>query len=171
VEVSTTIIKIGERELVIGIARDITERKRVEDELRKSQEKFERIIATMQDVVYSVDAETREFSYLSPAFERLLGYSLEDIREMGGRQAFLAQVITGGMFTQQENTFEQLLSQKTDVPSWEEWWRCKDGTLICLEDRSVPIYEEGRLIVPGDTSRCHRAEAGRGRASPRKTIP
>ena len=146
VEVSTTIIKIGERELVIGIDRDITERKRVEDELRKSQEKFERIVVTMQDIIYSVDAETREFSYLSPAFERLLGYSVEDIRGMGGRQAFLAQVITGGMFTQQENTFEQLLSQKTDVPSWEEWWRCKDGTLICLEDRSMPIYEDGHLV-------------------------
>jgi len=131
---------------IVGINHDITERKRVENELRKSQERFERIVTTMQDVVYSVNAKTREFSYLSPAFEKLLGYSLEDIRGMGGRQAFLAQVITGGMFIQQENTFEQLLSQKTDVPRWEEWWRCKDGTLICLEDRSTPIYEGGHLI-------------------------
>src|SRR6185295_18056075 len=43
---------------------DITERRRVEDELQKSQEKFERMVVTMQDVVYSVDAATREFSYL-----------------------------------------------------------------------------------------------------------
>src|SRR5689334_535523 len=33
VEVSTTLIKAGERELIIGIDRDITERKQVEDEL------------------------------------------------------------------------------------------------------------------------------------------
>ena len=163
VEVSTTIISINERELIIGIDRDITERMRVEDELRKSQEKFERIITTMQDVVYSVNAETREFSYLSPAFERLLGYSPEDIRGMGGRQAFLAQVIRGGMFTRQEETFEQLLSQKTEIPSWEEWWRCKDGTFICLEDRSVPIYEEKHLIgtqgILHDVTERKRAEA------------
>jgi len=163
VEVSTTIISIGERELIIGIDRDITERKKVEEELRKSQEKFERIVTTMQDVVYTVNAETREFSYLSPAFERLLGYSSEDIREMGGRQAFLAQVITGGGFVNQENTFNQLLSQKTDVPSWEEWWRCKDGTLVCLEDRSMPIYEDGRLVgtqgILHDVTQRKRAES------------
>ena len=163
VEVSTTLITVDGRELIIGIDRDITERKRVEDELRKSQEKFERIVTTMQDVVYSVDAETREFSYLSPAFERLLGYSLDDIRGMGGRQAFLDQVITDSMFTKQEETFEQLLSQKTDIPNWEEWWRCKDGTLICLEDRSMPIYEAGHLIgtqgILHDVTQRKRAEA------------
>jgi diguanylate cyclase (GGDEF)-like protein/PAS domain S-box-containing protein len=34
VEVSTTLIKIGERELLMGIDRDITERKRMEEEIR-----------------------------------------------------------------------------------------------------------------------------------------
>jgi two-component system sensor histidine kinase/response regulator len=146
VEVSTTIVTIDGRELVIGIDRDITERKQVETELLRSREKFERIVSTMDDIVYSVDAETREFSYLSPAFERLLGYSMNDIRQMGGRQEFLARVITGNKFAQQENKFEELLSEKSSVPNWEEWWRCKDGRLVCLEDRSMPVYEDGRMI-------------------------
>jgi PAS domain S-box-containing protein len=34
VEVSTTLIKVGERELLMGIDRDITERKRMEEEIR-----------------------------------------------------------------------------------------------------------------------------------------
>jgi two-component system, sensor histidine kinase and response regulator len=121
-------------------------RRQAEDALRKSEANFERIVATIQDVVYSVDAETREFSYLSPAFERLLGYTIEDIRQMGGRQAFLAKVIEGDMFAKQENTFNQLVSQEVSVPSWDDWWRCKDGRLICLEDRSMPVYEHGRLV-------------------------
>jgi len=146
VEVSTTIVKVNGRELVIGIDRDISERKHVEAELRRSKQNFERTVSTMEDIVYSVDAETREFSYLSPAFERLLGYSMEDIKQMGGRQAFLARVITGNKFAQQEDTFEHLLSESTDVPNWEEWWHCKDGTLICLEDRSMPVYEDGHLL-------------------------
>jgi two-component system sensor histidine kinase/response regulator len=146
VEVSTTIIHLGRHELVIGIDRDISPRKKTEDELKKSRERFERIVSTMEDIVYSVNAETREFNYLSPAFERLLGYSMEDIRKMGGRQAFLAKVITGNKFVQQENKFEELLSEKSSVPNWEEWWQCKDGRLVCLEDRSMPVYENGRMV-------------------------
>jgi PAS domain S-box-containing protein len=146
VEVSTTIVNIGGRELVIGIDRDITTRRKTEDELRKSRERFERIVSTMEDIVYSVNAETREFNYLSPSFERLLGYSMEDIRRMGGRQAFLSQVIAGNKFAQQEDKFEQLLTEKSAVPNWEEWWQCKDGRLVCLEDRSMPVYEDGRMI-------------------------
>jgi two-component system, sensor histidine kinase and response regulator len=114
--------------------------------LEKSEENFARILATIQDVAYSVDGESREFSYLSPAFEKLLGYTLEDVGKMGGRRAFLAQVIQGGKFANQENTFDQLMSQNLEVPSWEAWWRCKDGSLVCLEDRSTPIHEQGRLI-------------------------
>jgi two-component system sensor histidine kinase/response regulator len=113
---------------------------------RKSVEDLEQIITTIQDIVYSVDAETREFSYLNPAFERLLGYTLEDIRKMGGRQAFLSQVIEGDKFLRQKNTFDQLVDQPMDVPTWEAWWRCKDGTWVCLEDRSIPVYKKGRLV-------------------------
>ena len=131
---------------LVGIGRDITEQKRAEQERRKSQEAFERIVSTMDDIVYSVDAETREFEYLSPAFERLLGYSMDDIRRMGGRQAFMEQVIANNKFAQQESTFQQLLTEKSMVPNWEEWWRCKDGRLVCLEDRSMPVYEDGRMI-------------------------
>ena len=39
-------------------------------------------MGNINDAVYSVDAETKEFQYVSPAFERLLGYSLDDI--LGG---------------------------------------------------------------------------------------
>ena len=39
VEVSTTLIKVGDRELLIGIDRDITERKQAEEALRESEER------------------------------------------------------------------------------------------------------------------------------------
>ena len=40
IEVATSLIKVGDRELMIGIDRDITERKQAEDALHESEERF-----------------------------------------------------------------------------------------------------------------------------------
>jgi len=61
---------------------------KAEEALYKSEEMFRLLITNIRDVVYSVDVETKEFNYLSPTFERITGYSLEDIKKMGGRQLF-----------------------------------------------------------------------------------
>jgi PAS domain S-box-containing protein len=119
------------------------------EELRESQENFQRTVARVEDVIYSVDLGTHEFSFLSPAFERLLGYTPDDIRGMGGRRAFLSRVMQGGEFERQEGIVGQLLAEGrlSDASyHYEAWWLCKDGTLKCLEDRWVPIYDGESLV-------------------------
>jgi len=148
-EISAGVIQYNGRPADLAIARDVTERKRMGEELRQSEEKFRRIAANIEDVLYSVDGETEEFRYVSPALERLLGYTLEDIRQMGGRRAFLSQVIQGGEFAEQDRNFERLRTQRgvRDTPDrYQTWWRCKDGSLKCLEDRWIPVYEGERLV-------------------------
>ncbi len=51
VEVSTSLINVGNRQLVLGIDRDITERKRAENELRFEKERFESIAATVPGII------------------------------------------------------------------------------------------------------------------------
>jgi PAS domain S-box-containing protein len=143
---------------------DITDRKRAEAALRESEKKFQRIAAHIEDAIYSVDARSHEFRYLSPAFERMFGYTLEDIQTMGGRVAFLSRVIYKGKFDGQKRRFELLKLQPADRGAVrdEEWWRCKDGTLKCIEDRWMPVVEEGRLVstdgVLSDVTERKRAE-------------
>ncbi|HDQ73987.1 MAG TPA: GAF domain-containing protein [Chloroflexi bacterium] len=123
------------------------QRRAVEETLRQSEENFRRIAASINDVLYSVDGETGEFAYLSPSFERLLGYTQADIERMGGRRAFLGQVIGEEKFVEQERLFQAMQAGEiVDAPAWEAWWRCQDGSLIYLEDRSMPVYEDGRLV-------------------------
>ncbi|HDQ73397.1 MAG TPA: PAS domain S-box protein, partial [Chloroflexi bacterium] len=132
---------------VTGRVQSREEQARAQEALRESEASFQRIVSSITDIVYSVDGETGEFTYLSPSFEKVLGYTMEDIREMGGRRAFLSQVIEGDAFAQQERQFEALKGRSSEqVPTWEGWWRCKDGSRICLEDRSIPIYEDEQLI-------------------------
>jgi PAS domain S-box-containing protein len=138
----------GRPQKVLMTASDVTELTQTEAALRDSQQKLERIINSVDDVLYSIDAQTREFVFLSPAFERLLGFTQGDIEGMGGREAFLDRVIEDGQFARQRQEFEALKHQeRTESPIWEAWWLARDGRRICLEDRSSPIYQDGRLLL------------------------
>jgi PAS domain S-box-containing protein len=111
-----------------GTARDITERKRAEEALRESEDRLNRIIHSIDDVLYGVDGETGEFVFLSPSFERVLGYTLDDIARMGGRREFLRRVIQDDRFRDQDRLFGELRSDgRTEPPVWEAWWRRKPG--------------------------------------------
>jgi PAS domain S-box-containing protein len=105
------------------------------------------VVAQVGDVVYSVSAETDEFVCLSPSFERLLGWTLADVRRMGGRRAFLAEVIQDGRFAEQERLDREFKSSGGPrLPvRCEAWWRCKDGTLKYVEDNWEPVYQGDRL--------------------------
>ena len=131
-----------------GISRDITARKQVEEALRVSEARFQVMAATIADVLYSVDGATGEFQYVSPAFERLLGYTLADVAAMGGREKFLAQVIARDGFTTQQDTFYQLqVRHPRPTPArWEAWWRCKNGAVRCFEDCWIPLYTGDTLV-------------------------
>jgi PAS domain S-box-containing protein len=141
------IVKEGQTISVSIFARDVTARKLAEQSLRESEEKFSRLAAYLESVLYSVDAVTREFRYVSPAFTRLLGYTLEDVRQMGGRRAFLGRVIQSGRFIHQDRHLDTLAQQTSGVGAHlEGWWRCKDGTLRYMQDHWMPVYVEGKLV-------------------------
>lgn len=141
------IVKEGQAVSVSIFARDITERKRADQALRESEEKFTRMATHLESVLYSVDAETREFRYISPAFKRLFGYTLEDVRNMGGRRTFLHQVIQNGRFVHQDQHMDALAREPSGLGAHlEGWWRCKDGTLRYVQDHWMPVYVEGKLV-------------------------
>ncbi|MDX1604919.1 MAG: PAS domain S-box protein [Candidatus Competibacterales bacterium] len=69
---------------VLGIGRDITQRKQAELALRESEQRFRDIVAASADWVWEVDAEAR-YTYASDSVKTLLGYTPEEII---GRTAF-----------------------------------------------------------------------------------
>ncbi|HOS26545.1 MAG TPA: PAS domain S-box protein [Deltaproteobacteria bacterium] len=70
---STVIYRGGHPYAVQGIARDITERKRAEDELKSSEERFRSLIQNASDIIVILSGDGL-FSYESPSVERILQY-------------------------------------------------------------------------------------------------
>jgi len=62
----------------IGVARDITDRKKAEESLRKSEERFRTIIETMEDGYYEVGLAGR-FTFFNEAMRGILGFSANEL--------------------------------------------------------------------------------------------
>jgi len=58
----------------VGI--DLTDNKRIEDELRLSESKFRALVENIMDVILTVDLEGK-FTYFSPSWETVTGYPVE----------------------------------------------------------------------------------------------
>ncbi len=69
------------RPITLGTAIDITDRKKAEKELRRSEEKFKAFTENLQVMVYTYDSKGK-FTYLNKKCEELTGYAREELMGM-----------------------------------------------------------------------------------------
>jgi PAS domain S-box-containing protein len=87
VELSTSLIRdrdgtgIGFR----GIARDVTERERMKQRLKESEEKYRNIIQSMEEGYYELDIKGN-FLFFNEAISRIFRYDAEELMGMNNRQ-------------------------------------------------------------------------------------
>ncbi len=68
-----------------GIVRDITERRKAQEELRRSEEKYRTILEDIREGYYEVDL-TGNFTFFNDTVCRVMGYSKEELMGMNNRQ-------------------------------------------------------------------------------------
>ncbi len=93
---------------ILGVSRDITERKRMLESLMQSEEKLRTIADYTHDWEYWVDPE-RKLVYVSPSCERITGYAAEEFMDSPG---LLMTIVHPDDFSIACNHFE--MSQEDD---------------------------------------------------------
>jgi PAS domain S-box-containing protein len=74
---SLVVTHISGEEVVLGFLYDISERKKAEEALRVSEERFRNLVENANDIIYSLTPKG-EISYLSPKFTDILGYEISE---------------------------------------------------------------------------------------------
>ena len=74
-----TIVKDDKGQVIklIGISRDVTDRIKMEVTLQENEEKYRLIVEKSVEIIFTLN-EKGEFTYLSPSFEKVMGYEQTD---------------------------------------------------------------------------------------------
>jgi len=75
-------ITLGRKEYLVGIFRDMTERKHMETTLKESEELHRTILNSISDAVFITD-DHGQFTFICPNVSYIFGYSHEEVQELG----------------------------------------------------------------------------------------
>jgi len=131
---SGEIILLGSEVHVLSVVRDITERKRHEEALKKSEEKYRRIVDTANEGIWEMEA-SHVTTFVNPKMAQMLGYSMEEM---------IGQRVEHFMFAEDlqdhETKMESRHRGKGDV--YERRFRRKDGTALWTRVSASPILDQ-----------------------------
>jgi len=140
-ELNAVPISWEDRPAVLCFMSDVTERKKTEEALRQSEERYRTILEEMEEGYYEVDL-AGTFTFVNDAMCRILGYSRDELIGMNYK-----------VYTPKENAkpIFQAYNRvyRTDEPL--KWYPMaefrKDGTLILAEDSVLPLRNEKGEVI------------------------
>ncbi|MDS0474420.1 PAS domain S-box protein [Natrinema sp. 1APR25-10V2] len=120
----------------VGVVRDITERKQMEQELRESERRFRQLAEHLDQVVWMTTADQQELLYVNPAYEEVWGVDREDLYE---NTTTWAETIHPD---DREMVVEEFEKQVQDEYEAEYRIVRPDGEVRWIHDRATPIYDQ-----------------------------
>jgi two-component system cell cycle sensor histidine kinase/response regulator CckA len=160
-ETSVIVLRDDDRKILVGFARDVTDRLRDQERLEQLSRQNKLILDCAAEGIYGVDLEGR-ISFANPAAARMLGWEVHELIGMCAHELLrhgraqpaplladgcpICEAVRGGIVRQGADAL----------------FRRKDGTEFPVDFVSSPIRQHGQLtgavVVFRDTSERKRAE-------------
>ena len=143
----------GALSAIHGVARDVSERERLERELHESEARFRQLVQTSPDVIYRADAEGR-FVFMAEGSEALFGWAPEDVVGMN-----FADFTAEESLPEALANFQQQMTEHDVVRRFRYMVKYRDGTTFPAEITSVSVWEDDRFAgVQGTVRDVTQAE-------------
>jgi PAS domain S-box-containing protein len=126
---------------VLGVAADVSRRKRSEAQLRSTKDRFRALVETTSDWVWEIDADA-QYTYVGPKVVDLLGY---DPDELIGKTPFDLMAPDDAKRVREQ--FRRFASERSPFAGLININLHKDGFPVILETSGVPVFDDdGHLI-------------------------
>jgi PAS domain S-box-containing protein len=133
-------LKLRGREHLVESFLDISDRKRMEEALKQSEERNHDLLENANDLIQSVDPNGF-FLYVNRAWKETMGYTDEEI---ASRKVF--NVISPACQNHCSLLFQQIMSGKS-IPRVEVQFIAKDGRIVELEGSINCSFVDGKPVV------------------------
>lgn len=128
------------RDSVLWVARDITDQKRAEEELTKSEERYRELVENAQDMIYTHDLNGN-FTSINAVVEQITGYTREEALRMN-----IADTIAPEQLDEARRNIANAIAGRETKPHEFEII-AKDGRHLAVEVSTSAILQAGVAVA------------------------
>ncbi|MHC5599228.1 MAG: response regulator [Nostoc sp.] len=134
-------IAIRQAELYQQAQNELTERRRVEAELRQSEERFRQLAENIDAVFWIREVSENRVSYVSPAYKRLWGLNPQELYQ--GQQAWVDSI-----HPEDRESTDRAFHEKAAAGQFDQEYRIvlADGSIRWVHDRCFPLRDQAGEI-------------------------
>ncbi|MCF6147633.1 MAG: EAL domain-containing protein [Candidatus Kuenenia sp.] len=125
-----------------GLQQEVAERTQAEEKLRKSEEKYRRLVENLRDnyFFFTRDA-TGIFTYISPSIKNILGYTQEEFHTS------YFEYLTDNPANNNAIQCSALSREGIKQPPYELEIYHKDGSIRILQLQEVPVFDHEKKVL------------------------